>query len=356
MRFPEEKNRSGGRGERIRFLAVFPGLFRSLRNLFHRPVTQEQKDTAALYARVKKAFDRSALAKTTPADLACNIAFLALETAGHAFSPPLFNAVYDAALSLILEDGLLDFPKADFSRTLGIDEAVLLRKKLYHQEYFLREPDRSLAQWRELTRNMLGKLLCYLPACPDSPGEDSVFLVSLIDLIQTPAEVMDGVFLMILNLSREDAKLFWEDGVRKRLEQNLCRISGIDLNRPGKQPEPVLPSETRGKTLQELIDNYLSGTAFQEFFKAIIPFSIPFRSRFEHFHIVAGSGHGKTQLLQYLIQEDLERDASLCVIDSQGDLIANVSRLKAVNDRLVLIDPTDIEYPPALNLFDVSLS
>jgi hypothetical protein len=52
---------------------------------------------------------------------------------------------------------------------------------------------------------------------------------------------------------------------------------------------------------------------------------------------------------------------SIVVIDSQGDLIKRISHLKefapggALHDRLVLIDPTDIEWPVSLNLFDVGL-
>ena len=93
--------------------------------------------------------------------------------------------------------------------------------------------------------------------------------------------------------------------------------------------------------------------------------SIPQSARFEHHWIVAGSGHGKTQTLQYLIGQDLERvaegEASVIVIDSQGDLIRNIAGLEAfaaggeLDGRLCLIDPTDIEYPVALNLFDVNI-
>ena len=35
--------------------------------------------------------------------------------------------------------------------------------------------------------------------------------------------------------------------------------------------------------------------------------ALPLSARFEHTHIVGGSGHGKTQLLQQLILYDLER-------------------------------------------------
>jgi hypothetical protein len=97
------------------------------------------------------------------------------------------------------------------------------------------------------------------------------------------------------------------------------------------------------------------------------PLQIPEESRFEHTLVLAGSGHGKTQLLQSMILNDLESIAtgakSVIVIDSQGDMIKNMLRLSmlspsqfgSIADRVVLIDPNDVENPPALNLFDFGL-
>jgi hypothetical protein len=91
-------------------------------------------------------------------------------------------------------------------------------------------------------------------------------------------------------------------------------------------------------------------------------FSLPFHARFEHTHIVAGSGHGKTQLLQQLILNDFaqlrEGKTSIIVIDSQGDLLKNILSLAEVGqmpERVILIDPNDVDYPPALNCFDFGL-
>jgi hypothetical protein len=68
-----------------------------------------------------------------------------------------------------------------------------------------------------------------------------------------------------------------------------------------------------------------------------------------------------------MILNDLEDIAtgakSVIVIDSQGDMIKNILRLSmlspsqlgSIADRVVLIDPNDIENPSALNLFDFGL-
>jgi hypothetical protein len=79
-------------------------------------------------------------------------------------------------------------------------------------------------------------------------------------------------------------------------------------------------------------------------------------------HILGGSGHGKTQMLQNFFLTDLAKvgsgERSIIVMDSQGDLIHNILKLEAVGDildRVVLIYPRDYDYPPALNLFDFGL-
>jgi DNA-directed RNA polymerase subunit L len=114
-----------------------------------------------------------------------------------------------------------------------------------------------------------------------------------------------------------------------------------------------------------LVQNYLAGTPLLPLFDQTLDFTIKTASRFEHHHIVAGSGQGKTQTLQYLIAHDLEAVASgnrtVIVLDSQGDLIRNISNLAVfapsgpLHDRIVIIDPSDVEWPVSLNLFDVGM-
>lgn len=80
--------------------------------------------------------------------------------------------------------------------------------------------------------------------------------------------------------------------------------------------------------------------------------------RNEHTHIIGSTGSGKTQLIQQLISYDLETNASIIVIDSQGDLINKLKYTKLIDpDRLVIIDPLDcVAHPLALNMFDVDYS
>ncbi len=134
--------------------------------------------------------------------------------------------------------------------------------------------------------------------------------------------------------------------LRDRLDANLLNTH---------RTQPVFPRDYKG---DDVVDAYLSGTLLKDLFLLRTPFSIPEKIRFEHTHIVAGSGHGKTQTLQYFIARDLEevaaRQKSVVVIDSQGDLINNILAARVLPpEQIVLIDPEDIAYPVSLNLFSV---
>ena len=124
----------------------------------------------------------------------------------------------------------------------------------------------------------------------------------------------------------------------------------------------IFPSDKKGASDAELLDLYLLGTPFHDLLTRLIPLPIPEAVRFEHTHIIAGTGHGKTQALQYLIAADLERaikeKRSVVVMDGQGDLLqtllhSDYFRSEKLRNALVYIDPTDIERPVGLNLFDL---
>jgi len=134
--------------------------------------------------------------------------------------------------------------------------------------------------------------------------------------------------------------------LKARLDANLHKTH---------RTNPVFPRDYKG---DDVVDMYLSGTILKELFSLKTSFAIPEERRFEHMHIVAGSGHGKTQTMQYFIAKDLEDVArgekSVVVIDSQGDLINNILKAKTLPpEQIVLIDPEDIAFPVSLNLFSV---
>ena len=141
--------------------------------------------------------------------------------------------------------------------------------------------------------------------------------------------------------------------LRKQLDENYQETD------PRK---PISPDEHKG-TPQEIVRAYLANTPLEHLFYALVPFAVPQQTRFEHSWLCAGSGHGKTNAIATMIQHDLDGVAagqcSIVVMDSQNQLIPEVAKLKLfapgqpLHDKLVLIDPTDIEFPVQLNLFSI---
>ncbi len=121
-----------------------------------------------------------------------------------------------------------------------------------------------------------------------------------------------------------------------------------------------MPDKHKGSP-REIVSAYLHDTPLEALFYAPVPFAISDEQRYEHMHVVGGSGHGKTQLLQRLILSDLQRDKppALIIVDSQGEMLRKIQRLDLfapggkLADKLVLIDPEDVEHPPALNMFAI---
>lgn len=221
------------------------------------------------------------------------------------------------------------------------------------------------------TRQVLTALDAFYDALPESAfdraAEEGSFDVPLIELLDDPTELIQQ--LVVFPYPREAIDLGLFKDLRDRYRPNLMIASGLPpdnetIDRPDRI---VYPAQQHGKTPTELADLYLAGTPLRDLLDVPVPFRIREEVRFEHCHVLGGTGHGKTQLLQRMIYGDLlkaqEERRSVVVIDSQGDLISRLSRLalfdasarRSLADRLVLIDPSDVEFPPSLNLFDAHL-
>lgn len=112
-------------------------------------------------------------------------------------------------------------------------------------------------------------------------------------------------------------------------------------------PPPVLTNSVAGARYRDDVMDLLSGREKPD------PLSLD-KKRYEHIHMVAGIGHGKTQAMQHFIAEDLAYlgERSIIVIDSQGEMIQNILKLPIPKENIVYINPRDTDYLPALNLFE----
>lgn len=335
---------------------------------------RELEDTRALYARVESALRESPFADDKQVGrFIIDLIFEICERRSITPSLPLGSALYNTIKRLLHFDGLLvELPEKSVLPKLTIEEGVLFRATLNQHLRFCADHERLLTIWRDKLVWAFSGMLEYFPLSAftdiDENGvaaDDSVVLpeARAFDLCDTLPEVLDRLLITFYDDDVLNADLF--KSLRERFDDNGMRASGIPREkRHEASGKLVLPSKHKNKSSEYLIEAYLQGTPFLSFFHSPLPFAIPFPARFEHTHVVGGTGHGKTQLLQFLINHDLVRsmedNRSVVVIDSQGDLIRTISGLayfnpvaaKSLADRFVLVDPNDVEHPVCLNMFD----
>jgi len=149
------------------------------------------------------------------------------------------------------------------------------------------------------------------------------------------------------------------------LNNNLKTLFPSSKNNTSKI---VYPLDSAIKDTNKLINSYFRYTPFINFFNNDINFNLNHDIRFEHTHILGGTGHGKTQLLSRFLSHDLERakkgKGGFSIIDGQGDLIETVLKLdifnpnkeKNLSEKLIIINPSDTDNPISFNIFDIDFT
>lgn len=286
----------------------------------------------------------------------------------------LGEALYSTIEDLLFADGFrITLPDKSLLNTLTLEQGIAFRELLRRNARFVPNQAALLPEWRRKVLVLLAGNLQYFPlsAFTDAEGgsaEDAdtnaiVFPeAAAYDLCERLDEALERTIVTLFDEDVVEARLF--EKVRNRFESNLLAVSGVDRSDLRAAAKITWPTEQKRYDPAALVDHYLRGTPFKQLFEAKLPFAIPFPARFEHTHVVAGTGHGKTQLLQFLIHHDLMKalddNRSVIVMDSQGDMIRTLSHLKLFDateernlaDRFVLVDPTDVEHPVGLNMFD----
>lgn len=249
--------------------------------------------------------------------------------------------------------------------------AVQARQTIARRRRWSLDYDRMLGIFR---RQLEGAFTGFVEGLPEvcfdrwDRERETSFTVPLFSLIENAAEVIERLMMSLYDDDTLRFEIFAK--VRERVATNLLVASGLPPTADANEVADrlVIPTRQKGRTPEELVDLYLAGTPFEPLLSLPVPFNVPEEMRFEHCHIIGGTGHGKTQLMQRMIHADLvaakEDGRSVVVIDSQGDLINKLVRLDlfspenggSLAGRLVVIDPADVEYPPSLNLFDAPLT
>jgi len=328
---------------------------------------REMRETHSSWERAERAWKASPLAAQDAGEFTDGVVREALSGAERTPAVPVITALCEATEELARAESIGDIEPFWTVIEEHVEAAVGFREMVSRRSAWAMNFKQMRDTWAKLLSDPYRAFVHALPeSCFGEWDEKGEFAVPLIDLFDNPAEIIEKLISFPFTDDALNFKLFEE--YRGRLRGRIAEASGMSLADLYAQKKAIVPPTAReGLSGRELVDLYLGGTPFADLFSLPVPFSVPEKVRFEHCHVIGGTGHGKTQFLQKMIYQDLVQSQydrrSVVVIDSQGDMIQKLSRLElfspfvgnGLGERLVLIDPSDVEYPVALNLFDAHL-
>ncbi len=253
------------------------------------------------------------------------------------------------------ETTIFQFPEIKWDMAhLALVEQVDLRRFLRAKQYFHAHEEPMVALFQKGLESLFEILTHGVPLTLGP----SPFTVPIVNTLDEPRLLIDRLYNVLCADQFIDHGLFVE--LRERCYANLCRVSNVVPHTDHKTLKHAMDGD---EPVGELVKTYLAGTPFPDYLDHPVPLKLTHEDRYSHMHVVGGSGAGKTTLLQNLILHDLQSEdrPALIIIDSQGDLIDKLSHLAlfdpvdgALAQKLVLITPKDIQFPPAVNIFDVN--
>ncbi|MCH9808438.1 MAG: type IV secretion system DNA-binding domain-containing protein [Alphaproteobacteria bacterium] len=329
-----------------------PGIFSRNQALQSR----NQTETQSLYVELQNAILRSTYAQENARDqLVTQLVEAGL--AANPFPTVVRQAFQTAATTLIGTElsHLYEVPPLQpEANQLALYEN---RKRIRAQLDFLVDEQNLISAWHRQLLDVFAKLGSGLPRYELHPAGLTIS-VPLIAQLPDPTSFIDDLVRRLTSLATHPAGRTHFPGyhLSQIIITNLLTASRLTLEEARNRPYRITWPIDAKLSVADLIDTYLSGTPFAALLKTEATIVVPNNLRTEHFIATATIGFGKTQLMQSIVLNDLDdpNRPSTVIIDSQGDAISALSRLKrfdpAIDDRLILIDPTD-RSPPALNLF-----
>ena len=88
------------------------------------------------------------------------------------------------------------------------------------------------------------------------------------------------------------------------------------------------------------------------------PIYMPEKDRMRHLYIIGQTGTGKTAIIKSMAYQDIQEGRGVCIIDPHGDLVDDMLATvpeKRLDD-VIVFDPSNIDYPLALNMLEYDRS
>jgi len=328
---------------------------------------REQSKTSALYAELERRHARSPMAARDLIDQ-MSTSIVQRVLAGRALPPMLTTALTTAARELVACEAYL-FSLPHLTHQASIAQGVAARTQLRQRLAFFDNHQALVTEWLDGLVDALSAVVTRIPRLPNHDDASLLLPVPLTTFVNEPARLVTELVAIALRFA-SDPRLdrnATRPGVHLAdlIMGNLLRASRISYADAAKRPERLSSPLTDTADATTLVNRYLGASPLAMLAMAPVPLGITEATRFEHMHLLAGSGFGKTQTLQWRILADLQRPPehvpAMVVIDSKGAMLEKISRLACFDpdrgklaNRLIIIDPTDIDHPPGLNIFDLN--
>ena len=115
----------------------------------------------------------------------------------------------------------------------------------------------------------------------------------------------------------------------RMLKTALLKTSKINEDAARKNPFRVQSPAESGLIGTKLVAAYLGTTPLAALLTTSVPLPVTDDIRFEHLHLLAPTGHGKTQTLEFIAAADLSRPPpqvpAMVIIDSKGVMLKRIA-------------------------------
>lgn len=277
-------------------------------------------DTKKVLTQAKTLRARSPLASYDELDFALDVIKGALHDVDFWPSETIVLALLQMLEQIYHAEGLSVIDETVLSLRPNSHDAIAIREYLRRQIRFIENYAAYMPAFKKHVTNITRYLMTLIPV-PVLLGDsgESFLSTRYADLLENVPEVVDTIGGVAFDEDLLHMNLL--DTLRYRYEANVMNVSKIDPRLPpANRHRYIMPINAKNLSDDEIVEQYLVGTPYRKFFNTKVPLPLNEQARFEHSHILGGTGHGKTQFIQKWIVKDIEiamsERRSIVVIDS----------------------------------------